>query len=227
MPLLLSATKLEKKKKNPLHFYSTFLCITQAVQFIWAWKAGLDTHAQKDKQILEGQHVLPVLLRPSLKRKVSMVLSSTSWRDGMTGKEGQGHVSRQGNTGRKHSRTLLSAVLLITQVLIQINTVQVNRSVRYLNKPAPKRLFRANSAFGYELKDTLRSHEPCFLWCYQPLQNTEQEGRVFGRVIPTRATHLTRAKMHTSSSTYSWKRLQGPSPEGIKGSQWVPTFITR
>lgn len=94
---------------------------------------------------------------------------------------GQGHVSRQGNTGRKPSRILLSAVLLITQVLIQINTVQVNRSVWYLNKSAPKSLFRANSAFGYELKDILRSHEPCFLWCYQPLQNTEQEGRVFGK----------------------------------------------
>lgn len=208
MPLLLSATKLEKKKKNPLHFYSTFLCITQAVQFIWAWKAGLDTHAQKDKQILEGQHVLPVLLRPSLKRKVSTVLSSTSWRDGMTGKEGQGHVSRQGNTGRKHSRTLLSAVLLITQVLIQINTVQVNRSVRYLNKPAPKRLFRANSAFGYELKDTLRSHEPCFLWCYQPLQNTEQEGRVFGKesFLPEPPTSLvlrcTPPAPHTAGKGY-------------------------
>lgn len=110
--------KIGKKASHAL--YSTYLYITQAAQSISACEAGLD---KKDKEISGGQPLLPTLLRLNLKGKHCFKQYLLKW---WSDREGQGHVSRPGNIGGKPCQILLSATLIITQVLIQINSRQVN-----------------------------------------------------------------------------------------------------
>lgn len=79
----------------------------------------------KKRKISEGQPVLPVLPRLNLKAKGEHCLKQyllKQWNN----REGQGHVSGPGDIGRKPCQILLSAMLLITQMLIQINSRKVN-----------------------------------------------------------------------------------------------------
>lgn len=111
---------------------------------------------------------------------------------------------------------LLSAVLLITWVLIKINTWKPNGQSVLLKKKKnslKKELVTTTSVFVYKLKDSLRTLKP-FLY-YQPFQNTEQEATIFGieSFILFQIPHSCRhAHLQVKVQPTSEKQLQGSSP---------------
>lgn len=124
---------------------------------------------------------------------------------------------------------LLSVVLLITWVLIQINSWKANGQSVWLKKLPEKKLVTANSVFVYVLKDSLRTLKPFFYYIISHY-NTQNKKALFGEefFILFQTPHSCRhAFLQVKVQPASEKQAAGILSWGCEAPQWVLTYKVR